>query len=97
MLITKFIDTYNSSNSRYVIDEAKYGTSQLGSTKSGKQMSDSWVNDRLESQVGEDKAREIQKAMSKGNVDKVISRIDEKGNVITNKLNSAGEIISSWP
>lgn len=81
----------------YVIDEAKYGTSQLGSTKSGKQMSDSWVNDRLESQVGEDKAREIQKAMSKGNVDKVISRIDEKGNVITNKLNSAGEIISSWP
>lgn len=49
-------------------------------------MSDSWVNDRLESQVGEDKAREIQKAMSKGNVDKVISRIDEKGNVITNKL-----------
>ena len=36
-------------------------------------MSDSWVNDRLESQVGEDKAIEIQKAMSKGNVDKVIS------------------------
>ncbi|MBR6433075.1 hypothetical protein ACMYZ5_03960 [Bacteroides sp. KG68] len=59
-------------------------------------MSDSRVNDRLESQVGEDKDREIQ-AMSKGNVDKVISRIDEKGNVITNKLNSAGEIISSWP
>ena len=49
----------------YVIDEANDGTSQLGSTKSGKQMSDSWVNDRLESQVGEDKAREIQKAMSK--------------------------------
>ena len=37
----------------YIIGEAKYGTSQLGNTKSGPQMSNNWIADRLEAAVGD--------------------------------------------
>ena len=44
----------------YVIAEAKYGSSQLSTTKNGvKQMSDEWIHDRLTSAVGSDLADEI--------------------------------------
>ncbi|MCM1006349.1 MAG: polymorphic toxin-type HINT domain-containing protein [Ruminococcus flavefaciens] len=44
----------------YVVAEAKYGSSQLSNTKSsGKQMSERWITDRLESAVGKDLADEI--------------------------------------
>ena len=36
----------------YVIGEAKYGSSTLGDTQSGKQMSPQWIDDRLEDAVG---------------------------------------------
>lgn len=81
----------------FVIDEAKYGTSQLNTTKSGKQMSDSWVKGRLEAQVGKQKADEIIQAMRKGDVDKVVSRIDSQGNVVTNNIDAAGNIVGQWP
>ena len=32
-----------NSNIKYVIDEAKFGSSQLGKTKDGRQMSDGWL------------------------------------------------------
>ncbi|GHT71180.1 hypothetical protein AGMMS50239_40220 [Bacteroidia bacterium] len=40
---------------KYVIDEAKYGTSQLGMTKDGPQMSDDWIkgSNRIEKQFPE--------------------------------------------
>ncbi|MDB4292822.1 DUF4280 domain-containing protein [Maribacter sp.] len=84
---------------KYVIDEAKYGTSGLGKTKDGKQMSDGWVkgSKRLEDQVGKVKADDILEAMENGNVEKVLSKIDKNGNVVTKKLDDAGKIIGDWP
>ena len=104
--IKKGIDgLYENANPppKFVIDEAKYGTSQLGKTKDGKQMSDGWVlgektgNNRLVDQVGEVKAKEIERAMSKGQVEKVLSKIDANGNVVTKRLDSAGKVIGNWP
>ena len=45
----------------YVIGEAKYGTSKLGNTKDGKQMSDSWItgSNRLNNAVGEETSTAI--------------------------------------
>jgi hypothetical protein len=84
---------------QYVIDEAKYGSSRLSkTTKDGPQMSDNWVtgNKRLD-QVGPEKAREIEKAMKNGDVEKVVSKIDEAGNVTTYKVDAKGNIGGPWP
>ena len=45
----------------YVIGEAKYGSSKLGYTRDGMQMSDTWIkgSDRLVNSVGKDAADEI--------------------------------------
>ncbi len=84
---------------KFVIDEAKFNTAQLGKTADGKQMSDAWVegSKRLENQVGRKKANEIMRAMKNNNVEKVISRVDDAGNVVTKKLDSAGKVIGNWP
>ena len=47
--IVKGIDgLYENTNAeskiKYVIDEAKFGSSQLGKTKDGRQMSNDWLN-----------------------------------------------------
>lgn len=85
---------------KYVIDEAKYGSSKLNpNTANGPQMSDDWINElrRLENQVGEDKAREIKYALEKGEVDKVLSKIDANGKVTTYRVKPDGSIGSPWP
>ncbi|WP_286674676.1 hypothetical protein [Clostridium sp. VAP51] len=35
--------------------------------------------------------------LDKGQVERVLSKIDSNGNVITYKLNSLGKIIGIWP
>ena len=39
-------------NPQYIIGEAKYGSSQLGNTRDGRQMSDNWINNRIDSALG---------------------------------------------
>ncbi len=63
----------------------------------GKQMSDTWVKDRLETQVGKQKADQIIQAIKNNDVDKIVSRVDAYGKVVTNKVDSAANIISLWP
>lgn len=46
----------------YVIADAKYNTSQLSETNDGKQMSDNWIDKRLDDAVGKEKADEIRDA-----------------------------------
>lgn len=46
----------------YVIVDAKYNTSQLSETNDGKQMSDNWIDKRLDDAVGKEKADEIREA-----------------------------------
>lgn len=85
---------------KYVIDESKYGSSKLNpKTADGPQMSDKWIkgSERLEKQVGEDKAREIMKALDKGEVDNVLSKVDANGKVTTYRVKPDGSIGSPWP
>ena len=65
----------------YVISEAKYGTSDLGMTKDGPQMSDKWIDKRLDKAVGKVEADKISDSMLDGNVEKWLLKVDEKGNV----------------
>ncbi len=46
----------------YVIVDAKFNTSQLSETNDGKQMSDNWIDKRLDDAVGKEKADEIRDA-----------------------------------
>ena len=88
---------------KFVIDEGKYNTAGLGKTKDGKQMSDDWLlgnktgNNRILDQVDADKADEIMDALENGEVEKILSRVDEAGNVTTKQLDSAGNVIGNWP
>lgn len=45
-----------------LIVDSKYGTAQLSETLDGKQMSENWINERLDESVGKEKADEIRKA-----------------------------------
>jgi hypothetical protein len=66
----------------YVIGEAKYGSSQLGDTADGKQMSPEWVDQRLDKAVGLRTADQIREAeLEPGGVERWVLRVDENGNV----------------
>src|SRR5699024_9694970 len=79
---------------KYVIAEAKYGASQLGNTKSGRQMSDEWLKTRrrLENAVGQTKADEIQMEilLNPNNVEKQLIKVEGNGNIVNSKLSTHG-------
>ncbi|SIT01180.1 hypothetical protein SAMN05421766_1077 [Zobellia uliginosa] len=66
-------------------------------------MSDGWLvgektgNNRILDQVDADKADEIMDAIENGEVEKILSRVDEAGNVTIKQLDSAGNVIGKWP
>jgi len=89
-----------------VIDEAKFGKAGLSAkTRDGKQMSDSWLvgsrskNNRILKAVSnnEDLAFDIVKALGNNQVERVLSKIDVNGKIITYRLDSNGNIIGLWP
>ena len=94
-----------NSDIKYVIDEAKFGKSQLGTTKDGTQMSNDWLtgtktgNNRILKVVDEDEklANDITKALKQGKVERVLSKIDSDGNVTTYRLDADGNVIGVWP
>ena len=65
----------------YVISEAKYGSSDLKMTKDGQQMSDKWIDKRLDKAVGKIEADKIRDSMLEGNVEKWLLKVDENGAV----------------
>lgn len=92
----------------------EHGKDQLGMTKSGKQMSESWLfgtgDDIKKSRIYDSlvkggmseeeaifKTRDIQKAYQNGQVDSVLSKVDEAGNVTTFRIDEFGNIIDDWP
>ncbi|WP_397537120.1 T7SS effector LXG polymorphic toxin [Rummeliibacillus pycnus] len=93
------------SNIKYVIDEAKFGSSQLGKTKDGPQMSDKWLRgsisgkSRILKAVDGDKklATKITNALNEDEVERVLSKVDSRGNVKTFRLDADGNIIGEWP
>ena len=78
----------------YLIIDSKFGSAQLGETADGKQMSESWIDNRLDSAVGKEKADEIrmEKIMNSDNVGSFVARVDESGNVTYDKLDSNGNV-----
>lgn len=86
---------YNpNGNPKFLIVDAKYGSSQLSDTADGKQMSDSWVDKRIDESVGKEKADEIRVEVlfNPENVGKYIGHVDENGVVSYDKLDSEGNI-----
>jgi hypothetical protein len=71
---------------QYVITEAKYGSSRLWMTQDGRQMSDAWIDNRLNDEVGKSTADAIREADAEGNVQKWTLRVDENGNVTQSTL-----------
>lgn len=73
----------------YVIADAKYNTSQLSETNDGKQMSDNWIDKRLDDAVGKEKADKIRDAAEDDpksvshEVYHIDSNIDENANIHT--------------
>ena len=87
---------YNpNGNPQYIIADAKYGSAQLIDTQDGKQMSDSWVDKRLDESVGKDKADDIrmEALLNPDNVGKYIVRVDSDGNVSYDKIDSEANIV----
>lgn len=90
--------TNSDGTKSYVIADAKYNTSQLSETNDGKQMSDKWIDKRLDDAVGKEKADEIRDAAEdnpdsvKHEVFHIDPNIDENGNMHTDvqELDSDG-------
>lgn len=81
----------------YVITEVKYGSSQLGKTVDGKQMSDSWLTDkRLIDKVGEEEADLIRQSIDNRRVDKVLIQVDENGGTNMFKLGNEAEKLGNY-
>lgn len=78
----------------YIITESKYGTSTLGKTADGKQMSDDWLTDkRLIDKVGEAEARKISQALNKGDVEKWLVNVKPDGTATKVLLDSGASKI----
>ncbi|NIE91050.1 hypothetical protein F3J09_09605 [Bacillus sp. Ab-1751] len=94
-----------NSNIKYVIDEAKFGSSQLGKTKDGRQMSNDWLNgsetgkSRILKAVDGDEvlAEKIANALEDSEVERVLSKVDSSGKVKTYRLDEEGNNIGEWP
>ncbi|MGX5473010.1 hypothetical protein ACWKTL_21140 [Bacillus toyonensis] len=108
--VVKGIDRlYENANAKskikYVIDEAKFGSSQLGKTKDGRQMSNDWLNGAktrksriLKAVDGDAKlASKITKALQDQEFERVLSKVDSSGNVKTFRIDAKGDIIGEWP
>ena len=108
--IVKGIDgLYENTNAdstiKYVIDEAKFGSSQLGKTKDGPQMSNDWLTgsetgkSRILKAVDGDSqlATKIVDALDDGEVERVLSKVDGSGNVKTFRIDADGNVVGEWP
>lgn len=80
----------------YMIVESKYGTSQLNpETKDGKQMSENWIDKRLDSAVGKERADEIRmiKLFEPDKVGSYLSHVTFEGQVTLDKLDANANVI----
>lgn len=85
---------------KYIVNETKYGSSGLNpKTADGRQMSDPWVDNRLENAVGKDAAEKIrdEEFNNPGSVQKVLTKVDADGNVTTYKVDPKGKVTGPWP
>lgn len=74
----------------YMIVDSKFGSAQLAEAADGRQMSQSWIDARLENAVGADMADKIFDAMLDDKVGAYVARVDVEGNVSYHKLDENG-------
>lgn len=87
---------YNNDTEQYLIVDAKYGTAQLNpETKDGKQMSENWINQRLDGDLGKEKADEIRLEMllNPEKVFSLVAHVKMDGSVIYDKLDGSASVI----
>lgn len=81
----------------YVIVDAKYDTAELKETADGLQMSESWIDARLDDAVGKDIADEIRMAQLNDDVGCYVGRVAKGGDlaaeVIYDRVDAAGNIV----
>ena len=75
--------------------EVKYGTSQLGDTLDGKQMSSEWIDNRLDQAVGKEMADKIRmdSITNPDSVKSVLAKVDADGNISYFELDANANII----
>lgn len=80
---------------RYLIVDAKYGVSPLSTTKDGKQMSEGWIDKRLDIAVGKEKAQEIRNAQLKDpdSVGSYVAKVTPEGSITYNALDKDAKTI----
>lgn len=87
---------YNENGEpQYIVVETKYGTSALNPhTADGRQMSEKWIDNRLDKAVGKENADEIrmEKLLNPENVGNYVAKVSETGSVTYNKLDSNANI-----
>lgn len=81
---------------QYIIVDAKYGSATLNEhTADGKQMSDKWIDSRLDKSVGTEMADEIrmEKLTNPDNVGSYVGKVSNNGDVSYNKLDNNANTI----
>ncbi|VTU29278.1 hypothetical protein H4CHR_02372 [Variovorax sp. PBS-H4] len=87
-----------SANADYVIVEYKFGTSTLGKTADGLQMSDGWVlgsNRLIQAAGSEAEAALIRKAFESGRVEKRVVHTDPAGGTSVWLVDAAGKVVKA--
>lgn len=88
----KGIDGVFEKNGEYYIVESKYrGTAKLKDTKDGPQMSDNWINNRLEKAIGNDEI--VDNIKNKG-YKRILSEVSPDGKIIYKELDKNGKILN---
>ena len=79
-----------------MIVDAKYGSASLNpNTKDGKQMSENWIDQRLDKDLGKEKADELrmEKILNPDNVGACVAHVREDGKVTYDRLDDAANVI----
>lgn len=86
---------YNEAKGITYNVEVKYGTSQLGDTLDGKQMSSEWIDNRLDQAVGKEMADKIRmdSISNPDSVKSVLAKVDVDGNISYFELDANANII----
>ncbi|MDH3663770.1 MAG: hypothetical protein OEU92_27785, partial [Alphaproteobacteria bacterium] len=77
---------------RIIVGDAKVLDSPQSETQSGRQMSDDWIQDRVDTT---DLPRDVRRRIRRGDYESVILRVDKKGNVTLEPLDSAGNQVTT--
>jgi len=78
----------------YVVTDAKYGKSGLGSTKYGDQLSNEWINHHLKSLgLPDEELVAIKKAMRDKKLKRIVQQVDNEGSILERLVNESGKFI----